>query len=88
MSFFRTSLIPESKLYELETPIKKHYGVLESKILFFNSNDEFVNSTVTTRFIEENPQLFDFQPSQNRYMLKSSWKMEKKIKMKVKRVAS
>jgi len=35
-------------------------------ILNVLSNDEFVNSTVTTRFIEENPQLFDFQPSQNR----------------------
>ena len=35
-------------------------------VFSYASNDEFVNTTVSTRFIEENPQLFDFQPSQNR----------------------
>ena len=27
---------------------------------------EFLNGTVDTRFIDENPELFDFTPSQNR----------------------
>lgn len=29
-------------------------------------NDQFVNSAVDTSFIDTNPQLFDFRPSQNR----------------------
>lgn len=29
-------------------------------------NDQFVNGAVDTSFIDENPQLFDFKPSQNR----------------------
>lgn len=30
------------------------------------SHPQFLNETVSTRFIDENPQLFDFKPSQNR----------------------
>merc|ERR1719334_2761891 len=35
-------------------------------ILNVLSHPQFLNETVSTRFIDENPQLFDFQPSQNR----------------------
>jgi pyruvate carboxylase len=30
------------------------------------SHPQFLNETISTRFIDENPQLFDFKPSQNR----------------------
>jgi len=35
-------------------------------ILNVLGHPQFLNETVSTRFIDENPQLFDFQPSQNR----------------------
>lgn len=35
-------------------------------ILNVLSHPQFLNETISTRFIDENPQLFDFQPSQNR----------------------
>jgi len=35
-------------------------------ILNVLNHPQFLNETVSTRFIEQNPQLFDFQPSQNR----------------------
>ena len=35
-------------------------------ILNVLNHPQFVNDIVSTRFIDENPQLFDFQPSQNR----------------------
>jgi len=43
-------------------------GVKTNIPFIFNvlNHPQFLNETISTRFIDENPQLFDFQPSQNR----------------------
>merc|ERR1712142_368214 len=50
--------LTEFRIRGLKTNIPFIYNVL--------SHPQFINEIVSTRFIDENPQLFDFQPSQNR----------------------
>lgn len=53
-----TQLTNSPNAFHLQTNIPFLLNVLE--------NQKFLNGTIDTTFIDENPQLFQFQPSQNR----------------------
>ena len=51
------------------SPIYHSFFVFQTNIPFLLNvveHKDFLNGTVDTRFIDENPELFDFTPSQNR----------------------